>query len=83
HPTWTFNVGTGYIHCIAPAGVTLDEFQTRDGYADQLINPVTHYVQSFSKLPLNAPDGYMVKIVGDTSNTADQYYVKYDKSQKV
>ena len=83
HPTWTFNVGTGYIHCIAPAGVTLDEFQTRDGYADQLINPVTHYVQSFSKLPLNAPDGYTVKIVGDTSKTADQYYVKYDASQKV
>ena len=76
-------MGTGYIHCIAPAGVTLDEFQTRDGYADQLINPVTHYVQSFSKLPLNAPDGYTVKIVGDTSKTADQYYVKYDASQKV
>lgn len=83
HPTWTFNVGTGYIHCIAPANTTLDVFETKDGYADQLINPVTHYVQSFSKLPLNAPNGYMVKIVGDTSKTADQYYVKYDKDQKV
>ncbi|UIW11137.1 MAG: non-contractile tail tubular protein [Enterobacter phage ENC14] len=83
HPTWTFNVGTGFIHCIAPAGTTIDILETKDGYADQLINPVTHYVQSFSKLPLNAPDGYMVKIVGDTSKTADQYYVKYDKSQKV
>lgn len=83
HPTWTFNVGTGFIHCIAPADTTIDILETKDGYADQLINPVTHYVQSFSKLPLNAPDGYMVKIVGDTSKTADQYYVKYDKSQKV
>ncbi|CRN12725.1 Phage tail fiber protein / T7-like tail tubular protein B [Klebsiella phage vB_KpnP_KpV289] len=83
HPTFTFNVGTGYIHVIAPADDNIREIQTKDGYADQLINPVTHYVQSFSKLPLNAPDGYMVKIVGDTSKTADQYYVKYDKSQKV
>ena len=83
HPAFTFNVGTGYIHVIAPADDNIREIQTKDGYADQLISPVTHYVQSFSKLPLNAPDGYMVKIVGDTSKTADQYYVKYDKSQKV
>lgn len=83
HPTWSFDVGTGYIHVKAPSGVTITEFVTKDGYADQLINPVTHYVQSFAKLPLNAPHGYMVKIVGDTSKTADQYYVKYDKDQKV
>lgn len=83
HPKFTFNVGTGFIHVIAPADDNIREIQTKDGYADQLINPVTHYVQSFSKLPLNAPDGYMVKIVGDTSKTADQYYVKYDQKQKV
>lgn len=83
HPAFTFNVGTGYIHVIAPADDNIREIQTKDGYADQLINPVTHYVQSFSKLPLNAPDGYMVKVIGDTSKTADQYYVKYDLKQKV
>lgn len=83
HPAFTFNVGTGYIHVIAPADDNIREIQTKDGYADQLISPVTHYVQSFSKLPLNAPDGYMVKVVGDTSKTADQYYVKYDLKQKV
>lgn len=82
-PSWTFDVGTGYIHVQAPSGTTINEFITKDGYADQLISPVTHYAQSFSKLPLNAPDGYLVKIVGDTSKTADQYYVKYDKTQKV
>lgn len=83
HPAFTFNVGTGYIHVIAPADDNIREIQTKDGYADQLISPVTHYVQSFSKLPLNAPDGYMVKVIGDTSKTADQYYVKYDLKQKV
>ncbi|UCS82778.1 non-contractile tail tubular protein [Yersinia phage vB_YenP_Rambo] len=80
---WTANVGQGFIHIIAPAGQQIDTLTTKDGYADQLINPVTHYVQSFSKLPPNAPNGYMVKIVGDSSKSADQYYVRYDDKRKV
>ena len=82
-PGWAFNVGQGFIHIIAPAGQQIDSLMTKDGYADQLINPVTHYAQSFSKLPPNAPDGYMVKIVGDSSKSADQYYVRYDATRKV
>ncbi len=80
---WKATVGPGYVHIEAPANNRIWKLETRDGYADQLINPVTHYAQSFSKLPLNAPDGYMVKIVGDTSKTADQYYVRYDLARKV
>lgn len=80
---WTFNVGQGFIHVIAPADSEVASISTEDGYADQLINPVTHYAQSFSKLPPNAPDGYMVKIVGDSSKSADQYYVQYDAVRKV
>lgn len=82
-PTWTVNVGQGFIHIIAPANDSIRSLVTKDGYADQLINPVTHYAQSFSKLPPNAPDGYMVKIVGDASKSADQYYVRYDAERKV
>lgn len=82
-PTWEFNTGPGYIHIKAPAGENISNLQTKDGYADQLINPVTHYVQSFNKLPLNAPDGYLVQIVGDTSKTADRYYVRYELARKV
>ncbi|CBV65236.1 predicted tail tubular protein B [Salmonella phage Vi06] len=82
-PGWTFNVGQGYIHIIAPEGQQIDSLTTKDGYADQLINPVTHYAQSFSKLPTNAPEGYVVKIVGDASKSADQYYVRYDTTRKV
>ena len=80
---WTVNVGQGFIHVAAPSGQQINSFTTKDGYADQLINPVTHYTQSFSKLPPNAPNGYMVKIVGDASKSADQYYVKYDAERKV
>lgn len=82
-PGWAFNVGQGFIHIIAPAGQQIDSLMTKDGYADQLISPVTHYAQSFSKLPPNAPDWYMVKIVGDSSKSADQYYVRYDATRKV
>lgn len=80
---WTFAVGQGYIHIVAPANDSIRTLTTEDGYADQLINPVTHYAQSFSKLPLNAPDGYMVKIVGQAGSTGDQYYVRYDAAKKV
>lgn len=80
---WTVNVGQGFIHVTAPSGQQINSFTTKDGYADQLINPVTHYAQSFSKLPPNAPSDYMVKIVGDASQSADQYYVRYDAERKV
>lgn len=80
---WTINEGNGYIHVIAPAGGSINSIITKDGYADQLINPVTHYAQSFSKLPINAPDGYMVKIVGSAESSGDQYYVRYDATRKV
>lgn len=80
---WTVSVGQGFIHVAAPSGQQINSFVTKDGYADQLINPVTHYAQSFSKLPPNAPNGYMVKIVGDASKSADQYYVRYDDERKV
>lgn len=76
-------VGTGYIHIIAPAGQSVTGLSTKDGYADQLISPVTHYAQTFTKLPQNAPDGYMVKIVGDTSRSADKYYVRYNLTRKI
>lgn len=80
---WDVTVGQGFIHVTAPSDQQIDSFTTKDGYADQLINPVTHYAQSFAKLPPNAPNGYVVKIVGDASRSADQYYVRYDAERKV
>ena len=79
---WSVTVGTGFIS-ITVTGDTIRGLSTKDGYADQLISPVTHYAQTFSKLPQNAPDGYMVKIVGDTSRSADKYYVRYNLSRKI
>lgn len=80
---WTATVGNGYIHIVAPAGSQIDSLKAQDGFANQLIAAVTHYSQSFAKLPVEAPNGYKVKIMGDTSKTADQYYVEYDTTRKV
>lgn len=82
-PTWTFTVGQGYVHIEAPEGEEIETLITKDGQADQLIAPITHYVQTFAKLPVVAPDGFIVKIVGDSSKSSDQYYVQYDASRKV
>lgn len=80
---WTISVGQGYIHVKSPEGSPINTVMTKDGYGNQLMNAVIHTAQSFSKLPLEAPHGYTVQIVGDTSKTADAFYVQYDAERKV
>ncbi len=82
-PSWGFNEGPGYIHIVAPAGDSIRQIETKDGYGNQLMNAVMHQSQSFSKLPIEAPEGYVVKIVGDTSKTSDAFYVQFDATRKV
>lgn len=80
---WWFTEGSGFIHIAAPSDQHIESVTTEDGYGNQLLNAVTHTAQSFSKLPIEAPNGYVVKIVGDTSKTSDQFYVQYDANRKV
>ncbi|AIT13663.1 tail tubular protein B [Salmonella phage BP12A] len=80
---WTINEGSGYIHVIAPGSDNIRTIETKDGYGNQLMNGVMHSSQSFSKLPIEAPNGYTVRIVGDTSKTSDAFYVQYDATRKV
>lgn len=80
---WTFGEGPGYIHCIAPNNGSITEITVRDGFAGQLASAVTHQVQSFSKLPLEAPHNYIVKVVGDTSKSTDAFYVRFDGRAKI
>lgn len=80
---WGIGVGSGYIQIVAPANDNIRSVVTKDGYANQLINAVTHQAQTFTKLPLEAPNGYVVRISGDSSKTADRYYVIYDAQNKV
>lgn len=80
---WGIGVGSGYIQIVAPSNDNIRSIVTKDGYANQLINAVTHEAQTFTKLPLEAPQGYVVRISGDSSKTSDRYYVVYDARNKV
>lgn len=82
YPDYTFDEGSGYIVCTAPAGGSINRIDTKDGYANQIINPILTSVQTVSKLPLAAPDGYIIKVQGETNSSDDEYYVRYDADAK-
>ncbi|HDL7101270.1 TPA: hypothetical protein PXM79_004080 [Yersinia enterocolitica] len=80
---WTINEGEGYIEIIAPASTAITGLQTKDGYNNDLISPVWKQVSQVSKLPLVAPDGYVVKISGVANSSSDDYYVKFQKDNRI
>ncbi|QDH94165.1 putative tail fiber protein [Escherichia phage vB_EcoP-Ro103C3lw] len=82
YPTYKIALGSGYIVIEAPAGGEIKSVETEDGYANQLINAILDTVQTISKLPLAAPDGYIIRIQGETNSNTDEYFVRYDAASK-
>lgn len=82
YPSYTFNLGSGYLEIVAPSGTNITSVETTDGYANQLITAIIDTVQTISKLPLAAPNGYIIRIQGETNSSADEYYVMYDSERK-
>nr|DAF68328.1 MAG TPA: stabilization protein [Caudoviricetes sp.] len=80
---WTSVAGQGWICVTAPAGAKIDTISTEDGYAGQLLNSFIYQVQTFSKLPAQCIDGYLVEITGEASRTGDNYWVRYDAAGQV
>ncbi|QNJ57473.1 tail tube protein B [Pseudomonas phage Waldo5] len=80
---WTFTAGAGYILITAPVGTPVTSVVTADGYAGQLISAFIYQVQTFTKLPAEAPDGYIVEVTGESARSGDNYWVIYDASGKV
>ena len=64
-PNYKFNVGSGYVLVEAPEGSSISSIDTKDGYANQLINAFIHEVQNFTKLPAQAPKDYLVRVSGE------------------
>lgn len=54
-----------------------------DGYNNQAAFGILKSVQKFTNLPATAPDGYLVKVVGEEGSNTDDYYVKYSAEEKV
>lgn len=78
---WTATSGRGYVLVTAPVDITA--LATADGYGDQLLSGFVYQVQTFNKLPLQGPDGYMVEITGESARTGDNYWVRYSTASKV
>ena len=63
---------------------TEDKWSTRDGFNNQAMIGIADVVQKFSLLPASAPDGYVVRVMGDPNgNNSGSYYVKYDATAQV
>ncbi len=78
---FTATSGPGWIMVTCTADIAT--IKTEDGYANQLLNGFGYQVQSFSKLPAQCVDGYLVEITGETTATGDNYWVRYDGAAQV
>lgn len=52
---------------------------TEDGYAGRAMKDAKKRVQKFTDLPLYAPDGVVMEVVGDENTGFDNYWVRYTK----
>lgn len=75
---WSAVAGQGWIVVSAKTAEMINTVKTSDGYANQLLNAFTSKVQTFSKLPMQCLDGYIVEITGESTKSGDNYWVRYD-----
>lgn len=61
----------------------IDSATVYDGYNNQAAFGILKFVQKFSNLPVNAPDGFTVKITGEEGSSTDDYYVSYVAEDQV
>jgi hypothetical protein len=80
---WAVVAGSGWVSIQAPAGQLVSNITTSDGFANQLINAFTYQVQTFNKLPAQAPDDYIVEITGESASSGDNYWVQYQAESHV
>lgn len=62
---------------IKKSSVTITEVTCLDGYNGQALYGFLHTANKFTDLPSDAPDGFVVKVLGDDGSSADDYYVSY------
>lgn len=75
-------IGEAIIGSVEETSGDIIKIETKDGYNNQLINGIISTVQTFNKLPATAPDGYIVEILNDPSQSSDGYFVKYSSEMK-
>lgn len=78
--TWTVSTS---IPSNSKAYSLIDSATVYDGYNNQAAFGILKFVQKFSNLPVNAPDGFTVKITGEEGSGTDDYYVSYVAEDQV
>lgn len=78
--TWTVSTS---IPSNSKAYSLIDSATVYDGYNNQAAFGILKFVQKFSNLPINAPDGFTVKITGEEGSSTDDYYVSYVAEDQV
>lgn len=68
----------GIGHILLTSTADINEVATSDGYANTLINGFVYQTNNMNKLPVAAPDGYLVEIKGEVTGTGDSYWVRYE-----
>ena len=76
----TTNIGDSSFSIVKSSGTL--SVQASDGFGNQ-VTSVKDEVQNFSDLPKDGINNQVVEVVGDASNTFDNYYVKYNSTTKV
>lgn len=87
NPNFAFNQYTTNIHgdsviSIKRNGASeVPNVVVKDGFGNTNAYPIKGYVNSVSKLPPAAPNGYICRIKGQSNSSDDDYYVKYDQGK--
>lgn len=51
-----------------------------DGYNGQALTVAKDAIQRFADLPGFGPDGFVIRVTGDTANSFDDYWLKFEKA---
>lgn len=62
---------------------TTETVTTYDGYANNFLTSFKNKCYSFSELPVNAPQGWRMQVVGDTTSNADDYYIIFETEEEL
>ena len=74
---WTLALEGSTIHIKRNDGADFT-LKTEDSNGDRNIVTIKDKIQRFTDLPNVAPSGFVVKVSGDSSSTADDYYVIFE-----
>lgn len=76
---WVFTRYGATIHIVSPGNTTFN-ISIEDGFNGNAMKATKDEVQKFSDLPVNAPSGITLAVLGADGNEADNYYVRYDNA---